>query len=91
MNNLLGFLLFSFTINAALIVPFINLLYQLKFQRPGRAAADFMGTVNSIFNKLHKKKAGTPVGGGVLIIAAVTILFAISLITNFIIVAIIIS
>lgn len=75
MNNLLGFLLFSFTINAALIVPFINLLYSLKFQRPGRGTADFMGTVNSIFNKLHKKKVGTPVGGGLLIIVATTVLF----------------
>ena len=75
MNTLLGFLLFSFTINAALIVPFINLLYHLKFQRPHRGTSDFMGTVNSIFNKLHKKKAGTPVGGGLLIIIATTILF----------------
>jgi phospho-N-acetylmuramoyl-pentapeptide-transferase len=75
MNNLLGFLLFSFTINAALIVPFINLLYELKFQRPERGIADFMGTVNSMFNKLHKKKAGTPVGGGLLIIVTTTILF----------------
>jgi len=75
MNNLLGFMLFSFTINAALIVPFINLLYSLKFQRPGRAAADFMGTINSVFNKLHKKKAGTPVGGGLLIIISTVVLF----------------
>lgn len=75
MNNLLGFLLFSFTINAALIVPFINLLYSLKFQRPGRKTADFMGSVNSIYNKLHKKKTGTPVGGGLLIIVVTTILF----------------
>ncbi|MFH1244808.1 MAG: hypothetical protein V1487_04545 [bacterium] len=75
MNTLLGFLLFSFTINAALIVPFINLLYYLKFQRPHRGTADFMGRVNSIFNKLHKKKAGTPVGGGLLIIISTTILF----------------
>ncbi len=76
MNNLLGFLLFSFTVNAALIVPFINLLYNLKFQRPHRSTADFMGTINSMFNKLHKKKAGVPVGGGLLIIISTTILFA---------------
>jgi len=76
MNTLLGFLIFSFTINAALIVPFINLLYSLKFQRPGRHTADFMGTINSVFNKLHKKKAGTPVGGGLLIIVVTTVLYA---------------
>ena len=34
-----------------------------------------MGTVNLIFNKLHKKKVGTPVGGGLLIIIATTVLF----------------
>lgn len=75
MNTLLGFLLFSFTINAALIVPFIDLLYNLKFQRPKAKTADFMGTVNSVFNKLHKKKSGIPVGGGLLIIVTTTILF----------------
>jgi len=77
MNSLIGFLLFSFTINAALIVPFINLLYSLKFQRPGRLTVDFMGTVNSVFNKLHKKKSGIPVGGGLLIIISTSILFLI--------------
>ncbi len=76
MNTLLGFLLFSFTINAALIVPFINMLYTLKFQRPKDKTADFMGVVNSVFNKLHKKKAGVPVGGGLLIIITTCLLYA---------------
>ncbi len=75
MNTLLGFLLFSFTVNAGLIIPFINLLYSLKFQRPSRGTADFMGTVNSIFNRLHHKKSGTPVGGGLLIILTTVALF----------------
>ena len=75
MATILGFLLFSFTINAALIIPFIDLLYQLKFQKPARATADFMGTVNSVFNRLHKKKAGIPVGGGLLIILTTVLLF----------------
>jgi len=75
MTNLLGFLLFSFTVNAALIVPFIDLLYYLKFQRPGRHTADFLGRVNTVFNKLHHKKAGTPVGGGLLLIVTTTVLY----------------
>jgi len=75
MNTLLGFLLFSFTINAALIVPFINILYTLKFQRPKEKTADFMGVMNSVYNKLHKKKAGVPVGGGLLIILTTSVLF----------------
>jgi len=75
MTTLLGFLLFSFTINAALIIPFINLLYRFRFQRPGRKTSDFMGSLNAVFNKLHKAKAGIPVGGGLLIILSTTILF----------------
>lgn len=75
MSTLLGFLLFSFTINAALIIPFIDLLYNLRFRRPGRITADFLGSVNSVFNKLHKKKAGTPVGGGLLIIISTSLIF----------------
>lgn len=75
MQTLLGFLLFSFTINAALIVPFIDLLYRLRFQRPGRHTSDFMGKVNAVFDKLHHKKAGTPVGGGLLLIISTSILY----------------
>lgn len=75
MNTLLGFLLFSFTINAALIVPFINILYTLKFQRPSQKTTDFMGVTNSVYNKLHKKKAGVPVGGGLLIIITTSLLY----------------
>lgn len=75
MNTLLGFLLFSFTINAALIVPFIDILYNLKFQRPKAKTSDFMGTVNSVFNRLHAKKSGVPVGGGLLVIVSTTLLF----------------
>ena len=75
MNTLLGFLLFSFTINAALIVPFINILYTLKFQRPSQKISDFMGVINSVYNKLHKKKAGVPVGGGLLIIVTTCLLY----------------
>lgn len=70
----LGLIIFSFLINSVLIVPFINLLYKLKLTR--RKEAPKHGKV-PLFDKLHDKKAGTPVGGGVLIIATVVVLFAV--------------
>ncbi len=79
MNLLLGFLLFSFTINAALIIPFIDLLYLLKFQKTQRQTKDFLGKVNKVFNSLHRQKTGTPIGGGFLIILTTTFLFFLSL------------
>lgn len=79
MNILLGFLLFSFTVNAALIVPFINALYRLKFQKSTASTTDFLGGINSMFNKLHKGKAGTPVGGGLLLIVTTSTLYMIIL------------
>lgn len=75
MNILLGFLLFSFTVNAALIVPFINALYRLKFQKTSMESKDFLGGVNAMFHKLHKGKAGTPVGGGLLLIVTTSVLY----------------
>lgn len=70
----LGLTMFSFLITSLLVVPFINFLYKIKFTR--KAEAPKTGIV-PLFDKLHDTKAGTPVGGGVLIIAIVTVLFAI--------------
>src|SRR3989339_2015024 len=70
----LGLLLFSFSVTSLLVVPFIDLLYRLRFTR--RKEAPKSGKV-PLFDKLHDIKAGTPVGGGVLIIALTSILFAI--------------
>ena len=77
MALLLGLLLFSFLITSSLIVPFINLLYQLKFQRLTQITTDAFGKLTPIFNKFHAKKVGTPIGGGLLIIIVVSLLFAI--------------
>lgn len=75
----LGFLFFSFIITSIAIVPFINTLYDLKFQRAEQLTRDAFGKRTPIFDKFHKKKAGVPVGGGLLVIIIVSLLFAIIL------------
>lgn len=73
----LGLLIFSFLITSIAIVPFINTLYALKFQRAKQdKTTDVFGKTTPIFNKFHQKKAGTPVGGGLLIIFVVALIFA---------------
>lgn len=71
----LGLLLFSFLITSIFVVPFINLLYQLKFQRQKQKTLDFLNRRTPIFDKFHSQKSGTPVGGGLLIILSVTLLY----------------
>lgn len=68
----LGLVIFSFLITAILVVPFINILYRLKFTR--RKEAPKKGKI-PLFDKLHDIKAGTPVGGGILLIFVVSSLF----------------
>ena len=72
----LGLLLFSFIVTSISIVPFINLLYKIKFQRANQITKDAFGKNTPIFDKHNSKKAGTPVGGGLLVIVVVSILFA---------------
>lgn len=73
----LGLLLFSFLITSILVVPFINLLYKIKFLRKVQKTTDAEGQRTRIFDKFHNIKAGTPVGGGFLIIATVFFLYLI--------------
>lgn len=73
----LGLFIFSFLMTSSLIVPFINLLYKVRLTR--RREGDFGGQTKSLFDKLHDKKAGTPIGGGIILIAVVSILFGIIL------------
>jgi phospho-N-acetylmuramoyl-pentapeptide-transferase len=70
----LGLIIFSFLVCSTLIVPFIDLLYKLKLTR--RKEAPRKGKV-PLFDRLHDVKAGTPVGGGLLIIVLASLLFAI--------------
>lgn len=73
----LGLLLFSFLSTSILVIPYINLLYRLKFQRQKQTTLDFQNKHTPIFDKFHSLKSGTPVGGGLLIIITVSILFAV--------------
>ncbi len=68
----LGIIIFSFVLTSVLIVPYIDLLFKLKLQR--RKEAPKKGKV-PLFDKLHDIKAGTPIGGGILVILVVTFLF----------------
>ena len=77
MTLILGLLLTSFFITAAAIIPFINVLYKLKFRRLSQASSiDAFGKLTPVFNLFHKHKAGTPLGGGLLVIVVVCFLFA---------------
>ena len=67
----LGLTLISFLITGISFIPFINFLYQLKFIR----RKEGIGKKKSLFDKLHDWKAGTPIGGGILVIALTSIIY----------------
>ncbi|MFZ6034949.1 MAG: hypothetical protein ACOYUB_02280 [Patescibacteria group bacterium] len=65
----------SFILNFTLIVPFIDFLYQLKFQRAHQQTRDAFNKPTPIFDRFNKHKRGTPVGGGILILVTTTAVF----------------
>ncbi len=65
----------SFLLNFILIVPFINFLYKLKFQRQLQKTKDFLDNPTPIFDKFNKNKNGTPVGGGILVLLTTIFVF----------------
>ncbi len=73
----LGILMFSFILTAVAIVPFIDFLYRLRFIRQDeRHGVEKHDT--EAFKQVHDQhshKIGTPIGGGVLMILIITILF----------------
>mgnify|MGYP000868804566 CR=1 FL=1 len=67
----LGLIVVSFLITSILIVPFINFLFKKKLTRRVEGGAKS----KSLFDQMHDKKAGTPIGGGILVIFVVAVLF----------------
>lgn len=74
MSQLLGLTLLSIFLTGILIIPFIDFLYKLKFRRKDQKTKDIFNKPTPVFDKYSKWKVGTPFGGGILIIAVVTIL-----------------
>lgn len=79
----LSLLIFSFFLSLAALVPFINLLYKWKLQRKKQDTKDAFQKPTPIFDKLHRLKAGTPVGGGLLVIIMTTVLFLLSFVLQY--------
>ncbi|HPS40829.1 MAG TPA: phospho-N-acetylmuramoyl-pentapeptide-transferase [Candidatus Woesebacteria bacterium] len=75
----LGILIFSFVLTSIAVVPFINLLYKLRFRRQKQKTLDTFGKRTLIFDKFHADKAGVPVGGGLLVVIVVSLLFSLIL------------
>ena len=65
----------SFLLNFILIVPFINFLYQLKFQRQPQKTKDFLNRPTPIFDRFNRDKNGTPIGGGILVLLTTVFVF----------------
>lgn len=74
MAQLLGLVLLSVFITGILLIPFIDFLYKMKFRRLKQKTVDMFNKPTPTFDKFNNWKAGTPVGGGILIIAVVCIL-----------------
>lgn len=79
LSILLSLLILSFIVTSLGVIPFIDMLYHLKFQRAKQITRDVFGKLTPIFDKFHRDKAGVPVGGGLLVIGVVATLFALIL------------
>lgn len=74
MAQLLGLSILSFFISGVLLIPFIDFLYKIKLRRQHQITKDPFNKRTPLFDKFHGWKVGTPFGGGILIIAVVTVL-----------------
>lgn len=74
MAQILGLSLLSLFVTFILIVPFIDFLYKIKLRRQKQKTVDIFDEPTPVFDKYNSWKAGTPFGGGILILAVVTLL-----------------
>lgn len=79
MAFLVGLLLSTWLLTSILYIPFIRLLYKWRMQRLHQKTLDAFNKHTPIFDSFHKNKAGTPVGGGLLIIVISTLMFPLAL------------
>ncbi len=78
MHFYLGLLILSCALTLGLMVPFIGVLYKLKFIRK-KETDEVRKNATANFYKirdLHAVKAGVPTGGGILVVAVVVVVFA---------------
>lgn len=74
MAQLLGLVLLSVFVTGVLLIPFIDFLYKMKFRRAKQRTVDMFNKPTPTFDKFNNWKAGTPFGGGILIITVVCVL-----------------
>lgn len=74
MAQLLGLTILSFFLTFILLIPFIDKLYKVKMRRAKQTTRDMFNNRTPLFDKYNSWKAGTPFGGGILIIIVVTVL-----------------
>jgi len=74
MVQVLGLAILSLFITFILIVPFIDFLYKIKLRRAKQRTLDVFDHPTQVFDRFNAWKAGTPFGGGILIIGIVTFL-----------------
>ncbi len=72
MSLLLGILIFSFILTSIAIVPFIDLLYKLRFFKK---STNILSSIKDAATLHIRSKSRTPEGGGLLILVLVSLMF----------------